>query len=96
MFVFVPQLESRWIALCRIRLIYAHNFYPIDKQGKWLQSGFQFIPSPSRGGLGWGWGKLLNLLATSLPHPPPDLPLAPQGCFLRGKGGGEDGAELCA
>jgi len=54
------------------------------------------IPSISRGGLGWGWGKFLNLLATTFPHPPPSLPLVPQGDFLRGKGGGEDGADLCA
>ena len=32
-------------------------------------------------------GKVLNLLVTTLPHPPPDLPL---------EGGGEGGASLCA
>ena len=42
------------------------------------QSHEASTPSPSRGGLGWGWGKLAVIHpqnARFLPHPPPGLPL---------------------
>ena len=38
-------------------------------------------PSPSRGGLGWGWGDNAQKDG-SLPHPPPNLPLEGGGVAL--------------
>jgi hypothetical protein len=52
-------------------------------RNSWRSGEVGTTPSPSRGGLGWGWGKSGSEIVIGT-HPPPDLPLEGGGATVTG------------